>query len=121
MQGGIEEELLRAVAEKRGLILEASGPGFRLRHPEAPLFIEVRRTSRGILVRLGYESLRDYIRDVVDTETDPRGVVEELVDELAMTAYELAEQLRGKGHRVVLDTRTAAMDVLGELEEAEEE
>ena len=114
-------EVLAPLARRRGLELVKRSDGSLVLRGEAPLYIEVRETGRGVLVRLGHESLRDYIREVVDTEENPREVLEELVDEMSMTAFEVAEELRRAGLRVELDTRSAAMDVLEELEEAEEE
>ena len=111
-------------ARRRGLSLEEAGEALRLRSSDAPLFVEVRETGRGVLVRLGYEDLRDYVREVLDNAESveaAREEIEGLLDELSGLAYELAEELRRRGYRVELDTRTAAMDVLGELEEAEEE
>lgn len=114
-------ELVKRVASRRGLRPEQRGDALVLAHPEAPLYIEVRETSRGIRIRLAHENLRDYIRDIVDSEQDPRDYVESLLDEVAAASHELAEKMRGLGVRVELDTRTAVMDVLDELEEAMEE
>ena len=72
-------------------------------------------------MKVGYEGLRDYIRDVVDTEDDPRSFIEDLLDEISMVAHEIYDSLRGAGVNVKLDARTAVMDALEELEEAEEE
>ena len=113
--------LLEEFAKRRALRLEKGGDAIRLWHREAPLYIEVRETSRGVLVRLGYEGLRDYVREVLDTSENPREDIEDLVDEMSTLAFNLYEELVKRGIRAELDTRTAAMDILGELEEAEEE
>ncbi len=115
-------EIVSSVAGRRGLRVEQRGDGVLvLRSGDLPLYIEVRESSRGVLVRLGHESLRDYVREVLDSEENPREVIEEAVDEMSMVAFEVAEALRKAGLKVELDTRSAAMDVLDELEEAEEE
>ncbi len=117
-------EVVEEFARRRGLRFERAGDAARLWHREAPFFIEVRETSRGLLVRLGYEGLKDYIREALDTAVegeDVRGEIEDLVDEMSGLAYELYEELVRRGYRASLETRTAAMDILGELEEAEEE
>jgi len=114
-------DIVEAFAKQRGLKPEQVGDALRLWHSEAPLFIEVRSGSQGLIVRLGYEGLRDYVREVVDTSENPREEIEDLVDEMSTLAYTLAEELRRSGYKVSLETRSAAMDVLGELEEAEEE
>ena len=114
-------ELAKRVALRRGLRSERRGDALVLVHPEAPLYIEVRETSRGVRIRLVHENIRDYIREIVDSEQDPRDYVEGLLDEIAAASHELAEKLRELSVRVELDTRTTVMDVLDELEEAIEE
>lgn len=113
--------LVEEFARSRGLRVEEAGGALRIWHGEAPLYIEVRSGSQGVMVRLGYEGLRDYVREVVDTSDNPREEIEDIVDEMSTLAYSLYEELRRGGVKVVLDTRSAAMDILGELEEAEEE
>jgi hypothetical protein len=115
------KQVVEEFARARGLRLEEVGDALRLWHSEAPVYIEVREGSRGVTVRLGYEGLRDYVREVVDTSDNPREEIEDLVDEMSSIAYMLYEELRRRGVEARLDTRSAAMDILGELEEAEEE
>jgi len=112
---------IEELARRTGYRLEKRGEKIVLRHPSAPLFIEVFESSTGIAVRIGHENLRDYVREIVDTEDNPREYIEDLLDEVSSIAVRLAEALRRKGLRVASDTRAAVMDVLEELEEAEEE
>ncbi len=115
------KDIVVGIARRRGLQPRYVADSIRLNHPQAPFFIEIRESSTGIIVRLGYEDIKDYIREVVDVEDDPRGVIEELLDDMASVAYEIAERLKRSGFRAVLDTRSASMDVLSELEDALEE
>ncbi len=121
MMPGDVRRIVEGFARRRGIKLVEKGGALVLYPAEAPVYIEVRGTSRGVLVRLGHESIRDYVREVLDTEENPRQVIEDLVDDTSALAFELYEELRRHGIEARLDTRTAAMDILGELEEAEEE
>jgi len=109
------------IARRRGYALRVEGEILKVKHPDAPFYIEVRPVSSGVLVKVGYEGLRDYVRDLVDTEDDPRAFMEDLLDEISMVAHEVYKSLRSAGVNAKLDARTAVMDALEELEEAEEE
>lgn len=113
--------LVEPIARRRGYILRVEGEALKIKHPDAPFYIEVRPVSSGVLVKVGYEGLRDYVRDVVDIEDDPRAFLEDLLDEISMVAHEVYDSLRNAGVSAKLDARTAVMDALEELEEAEEE
>ena len=115
------KDIVIGIARRRGLQPRHVADSIRLDHPQTPFFIEVRESSSGIVVRLGCEDIKDYIREVVDMEDDPRGVIEELLDDMVSVAYEIAERLRRNGFKAILDTRSASMDVLSELEDALEE
>ena len=113
--------LVEPIARRHGYILRVEGEALKIKHPDAPFYIEARPVSSGVLVKVGYEGLRDYVRDVVDTEDDPRAFLEDLLDEISMVAHEVYDSLRSAGVSAELDARTAVMDALEELEEAEEE
>ena len=115
------ESIVRPIAKRRGYSLRSDKDVLRIKHPDAPFFIEVRPTSNGILVKVGYEGLRDYIRDIIDAEEDPRSFIEDVLDEISMVAHEIYDALKRAGMNIKLDARTAVMDTLEELEEAEEE
>ncbi|ABM79961.1 hypothetical protein [Hyperthermus butylicus] len=120
----VQRELLddiEKLAKRRGYTVKKVGEAVRLVHSEAPLYVEVVETSRGIAVRIGYEGLKDYIREIVDTEADPRSYIEELLDDLTALAHEVYDAVRRRGLPARLEAREAVMDVLEELEEAEEE
>jgi len=120
----ISEDIVKEIeriAKQGGYRVEERGEKIVVLHPNAPLYIEVFESSKGIAVRIGHENLRDYIREVLDTEDNPREYIEDLLDDVSSIAVRITEALRRKGISVSSDTRTAVMDVLEELEEAEEE
>ena len=120
----INEDIVKEVeriAKQSGYRVEKRGEKIIVLHPSAPLYIEIFESSRGITVRIGHENLRDYVREVLDTEDNPREYIEDLLDDVSSIAVRITEALRRKGISVNSDTRTAVMDVLEELEEAEEE
>ncbi len=120
----INEDIVKEIeriAKQSGYRVERRGEKIVVLHPSAPLYIEVFESSKGIAVRIGHENLRDYVREVLDTEDNPREYIEDLLDDVSSIAVRITEALRRKGISVSSDTRTAVMDVLEELEEAEEE
>jgi len=120
----LSEEILEEIeriAKQTGYRVEKRGEKIVLLHPSAPLRIEVFESSHGVSLKIGHENIRDYVREILDTEDNPREYIEDILDEVSSVAVRLTEALRRKGLRVVSDTRTAIMDVLEELEEAEEE
>ena len=120
----INEDIVKEVeriAKQSGYRVEKRGEKIVVLHPSAPLYIEVFESSKGITVRIGHENLRDYVREVLDTENNPREYIEDLLDDVSSIALRITEALRRRGISVNSDTRTAVMDVLEELEEAEEE
>jgi len=120
----INEDIVKEIeriAKQSGYRVEKRGEKIVVLHPSAPLYIEVFESSSGVTVRIGHENLRDYVREVLDTEDNPREYIEDLLDDVSSIAVRITEALRRKGISVSSDTRTAVMDVLEELEEAEEE
>jgi hypothetical protein len=93
----------------------------KIRSRRAPLYIEVRETGQGLTVRIGHEGLDDFLSDVVDSEEDPRGYIEELADELSKIAHDIYLELARRGLHVKLEARETIMDLLEKLEELEEE
>jgi hypothetical protein len=114
-------EAVEKIARRRGYRFEQRGNKLLLRHETAPFYVEVSETSRGLRVRIGYESLKDYIREVVDSEADPQDYIEDILDSMSALAHEVFEELKRRGYNVFLEAREAVMDVLEELEEALEE
>lgn len=124
MRALINEDIVKEIeriAKQSGYRVEKRGEKIIVLHSSAPLYIEVFESSKGITVRIGHENLRDYVREIVDTEDNPREYIEDLLDDVSSVAVRITEALRRKGISVSSDTRTAVMDVLEELEEAEEE
>ncbi len=118
------EELAKALeplAKRRGYRFERASNAIRIWHESAPFYVEVMETSKGVRIRLGYEGLRDYIREIVDTEADPRDYIEDILDSLSSLAHEVYEEVKRRGYTAVLEAREAVMDILEELEEAMEE
>ena len=114
-------EEVEKIAKQSGYRVETRGDRIVVLHPSAPLYIEIFESSKGITVRIGHENLRDYVREILDTEDNPREYIEDLLDDVSSIAVRITEALRRRGISVSSDTRTAIMDVLEELEEAEEE
>ena len=113
---------IKRVASRRGYRFETTGDGrIRLWHENAPFYVEVSESAKGIRIRIGYESLKDYVREIVDTESDPRDFIEDIIDSMTALAHELYELIQSKGLKAYLEARDAAMDILEELEEALEE
>lgn len=115
------EELVEEFAKQYDLTVGREKNRLILSPSKAPLFIAVEETSRGVKVYIGHKGLRDYVREIVDTEENPRDYFEELLDDLTSLAYRLSKFLEKQGLRVVLETREAVMDILDEVEEALEE
>jgi len=113
--------IVENIARRRGYKFEQQTGKLLLRHESAPFYVEVSETSRGLRVRIGYESLKDYVREIVDSEADPRDYIEDLLDSLSSLAHEVYEELKRRGYNAFLEAREAIMDVLEELEEALEE
>ncbi|KSW11820.1 hypothetical protein CF15_03185 [Pyrodictium occultum] len=113
--------ILEPLARRRGYSISVEGGSVWMLHPEAPFYVEARPTGQGVLVRVGYRGLRDYVRELVDSVADPRSVLEDVLDEVAMVAHEAYTALRGAGIAAKLEAREAVLDALEELEEAEEE
>ncbi len=114
-------EVVEQYAAQRGLEARREGGRIVVGPRDTPVFVAVEETGRGVRVYISHKGLRDYIREVVDTEDKPREYIEELLDDLTAIAYGVAQELRSKGFQVVLETRDAVMDVLEEVEEALEE
>ncbi len=113
-------EVVRRVAQRRGFRVEEAEGVARLYPGEVPLYLEVRWSGDRVTVSLRYRGVEDFLEDVRESEEDPRGYVEELLDDLAAVAYELREELRRQGYVVTVNVRDAVMDVLELLEELEE-
>ncbi|BEP18257.1 hypothetical protein PYJP_16090 [Pyrofollis japonicus] len=115
------KDIVNKLAKQAGYRVEERGEKVVITHPNAPIFIEVFESSRGIMVKIGHENLKDYVREIIDTEENPRDYIEDVLDDVSSLALRIVEALRQRGLSVVSDTRTGVMDVLEELEEAEEE
>ncbi len=115
--------LAESIGRRRGFKVERAGDRLLLRHPEAPLTVVVELRGAGdVLVSLYGENIRDYIEDVYESEEDPRGHVESILDDVTALVAEIAGALERKGFRVRSHrVREVVMDVLEVLEEVEEE
>ena len=115
------EELAKKFSERHRLDFKREGATLVLHHRRAPLYIYVKPTSQGVEIGLGYHGLKDYIREIVDSEENPRDYIEELLDDMSSLAHRLMQEIKKKGYKALLKTRETVIDFLEELEEALEE
>ncbi len=115
-------DLVESVGRRRGFRVERRGSVLVLRHPEAPLSVVVESRGGEVVVNLVGEGLRDFVEDVYESEEDPRGFVESILDDVTALVAEVSGALERKGFRVRSQrVREVVMDVLEMLEEVEEE
>jgi hypothetical protein len=114
-------DLAETVARRRGFKTRRTGNRLVIEHPEAPFTIVVEQRDRDVSLSLVAENLRDYIEDVYESEEDPRGYLESILDDVTALATEVTTTLERKGFRVTSRRlREVVMDALEILEEVEE-
>jgi len=112
---------LRDIAARRGLSLRVEGALARLCLRDAPICVGVNVAGRNAVVRLVGERIRDFIRDIVDSEDEPREYIEEVLDSLTMTAHEVRQVLESMGYNVRFEVKSGVMDIIELLEDELEE
>ncbi len=114
-------DLVESIARRRGFKVERRNGRLYVKHAEAPLTVTVEESEGTVTISLTAEGVRDFIEDVYESEEDPRGYIEGLLDDVTALVTELTTTLERKGFKVrVLRVRDVVMDVLEMLEEVEE-
>ncbi|MET1102284.1 MAG: hypothetical protein ABWW69_07420 [Pyrodictiaceae archaeon] len=115
------KEIITKVVKELGACMEENDIiVVKLKH-DAPIFLNISMPHDTILISLNYKDLKDYIRELIDTEENPREILEGVLDDLTELATRISQSLMKNGFKTRMDIREKILDILEELEEALEE
>ncbi|GAB6148274.1 hypothetical protein JCM10135_08160 [Stetteria hydrogenophila] len=122
MELGKAVEEVKSVAVRYGLKVETPGEVLIIKHPEAPITVELRvEEGRAVAeLKVGSE-IGEYIDSLLDEGEDPREAVEEAMEEMIRIIDFAASRLEREGIKVERKTREGILDAYDALEARLEE
>ncbi len=115
-------EDIKAVASRYGLTVEEANGALTIRHPEAPLVVEIRTEEGKAVVELKVgDEIDEYVETLLGEDEDPREALEEALEEMVRIVDAAVSRLTREGFKVERRTREGILDVYDALEARLEE
>lgn len=122
MSLGKVAEDIKAVASRYGLEAEESGEFIRIKHPEAPLIVEIKVEGGKAVVELKVgDDIDEYVENLLGEDEDPREALEEALEEMVRLVDTAVSRLSREGFKVERRTREGILDVYDAIEARLEE
>jgi len=115
-------EDIKAVASRYGLAVEEADGTLTVRHPEAPLAVEIKAEGEKAIVELKVgDEIDEYVDMLLGEDEDPREALEEALEEMVRIVDAAVSRLTREGFKVERKTREGILDVYDALEARLEE
>ncbi len=113
---------IKAVASRYGLSTEESDGSLVIKHPEAPLIVEIKAGEGRAIVELKVgDDIDEYVETLLGEDEDPREALEEALEEMVRIVDAAVSRLTREGFKVERKTREGILDVYDALEARLEE
>ena len=116
-------EIVRKIAEERGFKTRSlnNNKVEIIATDEVPISLLVVKEDNKLVLKLSFEGLGDYLREIKDSGEDLEDIINDALEDLKGLAVTITNKLRNSGISITSHIREGELDILDLLDEVKEE